>query len=350
MIVYISLLLATIVSLIIYKKTGLKFFSILPYFLMAMVGGFRENVGADYESYKYQFAEIVQQIGWSHNFEPGFKMIVRSLDLLGMSYQAMFLLFSVLTCYFYYRFIVEFSGDYIVSTIMFLCLGPFYLNSLNAVRQSLAISIFLFSIRYLNNDFKKFIFCMLVSSSIHISALFFLFISIILRIYKPIFIQLKKSVAFIAIFAIFISYIAFKLNYVELLFGKFFASRINLLGYGLSMDRSYLAYMIVCFGILIANRRWRLCIKPIFICMLVYTCALIALAFMVPGLGMVFTRLISWGSPAIIVTLPELKRVVKPQFIYRIFLSVSCALYYFLLINSSGAKLLPYSINVNLLK
>lgn len=355
--IYITLLLGVIVSLFIYKYTNKKVFSIIPYLMMAVVAGFRYEVGVDYLSYKYQYYDVIAKTGWSINFEPGFQLLVKANNYLGFSYQMVFLVVSFATCILYYDFIYNNSTEFELSTIMFMCLGPYYFSSFNTIRESLAIALFLYAIKFYScvsisqngrNNKKNYYIMLLVSASFHISALLVIIVSILYSRTIP---YLKKNIKSSFVFMIFgVLLLCGILNssLMTILINTFFKVRIKLTNFDVKMDSSYLLYLFLCLVILILYRVKMIEIRRVYRYMIIFTCILISVAVMIPQYSMLLTRFVSWGTQALLIVLPTLKKLVKPQWVYGCILVLGCVLYYIMLVHSSAAHLLPYTFNFDL--
>lgn len=337
MIVYITLLLVCLASLLVYRKTGQRIWAVIPYISMAFVGGFRNGAGVDFASYQRQFFDIAVNRGWSVNFEPGFRLLVNVIYDLGLSYQVMFLLIQCATCYFYFRFIEDNSIDFELSTVLFLCLGPFYFSSYNAIRQALAMSVFLYSLKYVNYNMKRYSLHIFMASFFHFSALVFLVFPAVRWI--------GKNYLFYLILGISMVCICFHFHVIDLVVSTFFSERARLLDFNANMDKSYMLYLFICVFGIVAEWKMRLKIEKNMMYLVVFTCILIFCAFLYPEYSMILTRFVSYGTPVLLILIPRMKKIVRQERIYKMVLYGFCFLYYFRLILSPGAHLIPYAFN-----
>jgi hypothetical protein len=117
-------------------------------FILVFFSGVRYRVGVDFDSY----IEFIHLIGSGKDtyMEPGFELMVRILLSLGFTYQFVFLSSAIFTCFFYYLYILKSSFNYTMSVAIFALFPIFYVASFNSVRQSMAIAIFLFSLRFIS--------------------------------------------------------------------------------------------------------------------------------------------------------------------------------------------------------
>lgn len=334
--VYLILLTVTILSLFLYKKTNILVFKILPYVIMAFIGGFRSEVGVDYISYRDQFYDVLLKRNWYDNMEIGYRTFIEIIHFIGGNYQMMFLIISVLTCFFYYKFISQNSEDYILSTMLYMCLGPFYISSYNAVRGAFAISVFLYSLKFIEKDIKKYVFCILFVSTFHISAIPFLLFPIVKKMRKN-YITCMLFFSFMGIFII-------QSDFLEIFLNKFMPIYSRYSEVTRKMDLSYIIYYLICLIVIIIDLSMRVHTDSKYMYMLVFTCILIFMGLVTGKFTMMLTRFISWGTPALIIVLPKIVKKIKPSFIcYSMIYSFCIA--YFLILVSTARTMLPYNFN-----
>lgn len=176
MIIYIIMLLITIIFLISTEKVKKKWLKILMYILAVFplfaVSAFRYDVGTDYlKRYVYDYNRMAQGIN-VENFEIGFKLLVQLCIIFTKNPTILFVVTSAIIIGFIMATICTKSKNIILSVILFF-LGGFFFNSLNLVRQYIAMSIILFGYRFLLKD-KKYYFayiaCVLVAMTMHSSS------------------------------------------------------------------------------------------------------------------------------------------------------------------------------------
>ena len=178
--VYIYFSLSITLSLVVYKQTKVNFFLFFPFLIGALFSGLRNDVGVDYQSYVDNFDYILK--GYPSDFELTNKLIIEFINYMGGNVQVYFMFCAILTNFFIYLFIKEHSKSVATSTVLYFFITFFFFASLNGVRQYLAISIFLFSLRYISSkEFYKYIFIVILASLFHISAILFLPLYFILR-------------------------------------------------------------------------------------------------------------------------------------------------------------------------
>ncbi|MFM5622906.1 EpsG family protein [Aeromonas veronii] len=155
--------------------------SVTLIFALLLVSGFRYKVGTDFNTYLY-FIELIRD-GHDTYMEPGFELMVRFLTSSGFEEQSIFLISSLLTLTFFYLFIIKHSKQYTLSVVIFYLFPIFYLASFNGVRQFIAVSIFLYSIRFiLANNFISYFTLIVAASFIHKTVLLMLPVYFLLNI------------------------------------------------------------------------------------------------------------------------------------------------------------------------
>ncbi len=137
----------------------------------------RYNFGNDYEGYLRGFIEVnhVAQIDYFNNsfhFEPGWLFLCRLFKPIG--FFGMTAVLALFNCAVYYRFIKKFVPIkyYWLAVFLYIFSPEFMLIHASAMRQSLAISIFIFSLDYLyRKDAIRYFLCIGIAWFFHSSAL-----------------------------------------------------------------------------------------------------------------------------------------------------------------------------------
>lgn len=142
--------------------------SVLPFFIVSAI---RLDVGTDWFVYDRYFYAINE--GSNRFNEPLFNLINRIIYLFTDNSQWLFVVISALCLTFTFMAIYK-QSKYIPFSIILYFISTVYFNSLNQMRQAIAMSIFLFATQYLwKRDWKKYFFWILIASCIHISALIY---------------------------------------------------------------------------------------------------------------------------------------------------------------------------------
>ncbi|EPF45818.1 hypothetical protein HMPREF1222_02448 [Treponema vincentii F0403] len=128
-------------------KKILKISVLLLILLLVMISGFRYGIGTDYYTYEYIYNNIAE----SSYVEPGYRYVNIALKYLGCSYATSVLFFAFVTNVLLIYFIKQYSIDFVFSIVLYV-LFNYYFISFNAVRQMVAIAIFLAGIQFV---FKK---------------------------------------------------------------------------------------------------------------------------------------------------------------------------------------------------
>lgn len=340
MLVYFLLLILTIISLLLYKSKKNQIFAVLPFVFMAFVGGFRENVGADYKQYVFIFDRYLENLSITSYVEVGFRNLIRLIILIGGSHQMMFFVTSVVTCMCYYIFIRDNSDDFCMSTILFMCLGPFYLSTFNIMRQTLAVAIVLCGLKYCYIDRKKYWFYVIIATTFHITAVFYFLLPFTKKFKKEylfFFVGLSIIGCLFVRFGIIDLFLALSSNY-----DKFIG-----LG-GRSWNLSYLVFLLISLFVII----WKPLYKAIdqkAVLMVIVAAVMIVSAYGEEKYGIFVTRLISLCSPIFIIVIPEITKKIRPYYVMKLGVYSFCMAYFYKIIKT-GASILPYTFNFNLLR
>ena len=159
----------------VFNKTVITPFHILALLLISMVVGFRYEVGTDWSGYKDWF-EYYKVVPWESlnklNFEPGFLFLNYFLASIGLNYTIMFFSVALISWFFLFK---SLAAKILPLFIFFVFVDEYFFWSMNGIRQFVAISIFIFSIRFIiERNLKKYSVAILVASLFHTSALILL--------------------------------------------------------------------------------------------------------------------------------------------------------------------------------
>lgn len=131
----------------------------------------RFDIGNDYRQYTQTAHEAY--VGGYVVTETGFNLLVRFLYFLagGECYELVFAVFAFMTLALFIKAFVRQSVDFSQTFFLFMMLG-LYFQTFNTVRYYLALSIALFSMKYvLEKDYIKFVFWILLGALFHKSVL-----------------------------------------------------------------------------------------------------------------------------------------------------------------------------------
>jgi len=140
--------------------------------ILTLFAGLRYNLGADYLGYYSYFNKAT--ISLFGGLELGFEFLAVLVRETFGSYEIFVLLLDTLTFVFVYKSIKSMSKVYLIPlyiySIQYFLGGP-----MGQMRQALAMAILLYSIKYvISRDLKRFIFVVLIATSIHFSSIVFL--------------------------------------------------------------------------------------------------------------------------------------------------------------------------------
>lgn len=157
----------------ILQKTGKNFFVILSFLPFFCITAFRYGIGYDYLNiYTKIFNSIIN--GAATNWEPAIVLICKLIGKFSSDPFYFFFITSLITCIFIYKAILKNSLIPWLSLILFIVSG-LYMDSMNAVRQYIAISIFAYSFKFIEEqNLKKYIISIIVATLFHSSAIMLL--------------------------------------------------------------------------------------------------------------------------------------------------------------------------------
>lgn len=169
----------------------------IAYGVFSLFYALRGQVGVDSESYLYYYNNIdVPAIVDKSGFEPGYLLLCKIFHSLGLSYWVMIFFISLFIAFLFYK-----ATEYQTSNAgiaVLLSLFFFFYPSLEALRQAIALAIFFYSLKYLDEKPLYYFLLNLGGMMFHrtaMIALFFFFFR------KYLWVKIG-SVVFVAIFPI----------------------------------------------------------------------------------------------------------------------------------------------------
>ena len=149
------------------KKILFTILSFVPFFC---VMAFRYGIGYDYLNiYDKIFHTIIN--GGTSNWEPGIVYMIKLISMFSNDSFYFFLVTSLLISFFTYKGILSNSEKPWLSLLLFIT-GGFYMESMNTVRQFVALAMFIYAIKYIKSKEPiKYIIWILIASLFHTSAL-----------------------------------------------------------------------------------------------------------------------------------------------------------------------------------
>lgn len=144
-------------------------------FFLIFMSAVRWNVGTDWYSYLEFFRNIRSYVAHPelNMMERGFTYINYAIASLNLGYSALLSLMAILMIGIKAKVFFEHRQIMMICLFLYYC---YFLADIFGVRQFLAISITLYSVRFIvDKRFLPFLLMVLIASSIHITAVFFLF-------------------------------------------------------------------------------------------------------------------------------------------------------------------------------
>lgn len=138
-------------------------------FTLIVFAGLRGNVEPDYLNYLDIFKNA--QMGINVNVEPAFFYFNRLLNYFGMDFQWVIFLMALFSITLKLNFFFKNSPNFAFSILIYYC-SMFFLYDFIAVRQALAMAIFMISIPFLiERKLFHYLLLIIIASMIHLSAL-----------------------------------------------------------------------------------------------------------------------------------------------------------------------------------
>lgn len=179
-IIYLSLsiitALMTHLSLKAKDKLTTIFCASIAIFLPSIFAGIRYGIGTDYfVMYRPYFESLINRSIFRDNMEFGYKFLNKFIALLGGDIQIVLFIMALITLFFTYLTLYEYKDRINVFMGMFTYMLLFYLLSFNAVRQMTAVSIVVYSIKYITKrNFLHFFILVILAFSMHYTAIIIL--------------------------------------------------------------------------------------------------------------------------------------------------------------------------------
>lgn len=143
--------------------------------LLFLVSIFRYNIGADYATYVEMFEYINLSLTFDDIFihtEPLYFILNKLVYLFSSNSILLFISVSIIIYSTLYKAIKSVSTDYVFSLFLYI-VTTYYFISLNQIRQSISLVLFLYSLSALINDKKiKYLVINTVAILFHYSAIF----------------------------------------------------------------------------------------------------------------------------------------------------------------------------------
>lgn len=154
----------------LYSKSNKKLWLFLSFFILFFISAFRFDIGYDYSHiYVKLFNNIIN--GGTVEWDIGAVGIIKFISIFSKDYIFFFIIMSFLTMYFLYKSFKQYGNIAPLLVFLFVVSGE-YIASFNGVRQYVSIAIFMYSLKFIKeNNFKKYLICILFASLMHSSSL-----------------------------------------------------------------------------------------------------------------------------------------------------------------------------------
>ena len=154
------------------KNKKEKIFILISFTLLLLLASLRYGIGFDYlYTYVPKFYQVSNGI---YDWDIGTIFICKLVQLFTHDYVYFFAICSFLTLFFIYKAIAELSDNSPFCLLLFVISGE-YIMSFNAVRQYIALALFVYSIKFIiKKDFKRYFILILLATLMHESAIFLL--------------------------------------------------------------------------------------------------------------------------------------------------------------------------------
>lgn len=355
MLIFISIMVLCFIFEAIRKTFSnklLDFFSVAVIVCLASVmPAIRDvSVGTDTKMYVDFFSMDWTYFEWwiVAGIEPGFAFSIKLMQLIGINdYFYFLLLYSIIYNTLIISTIYRISSGKYLSLIIFLTSSSLYFSHFNILRQSIALAIFVFSLRYL------FAGKVIKTYSLLVLAIFFHFSAVILLAVPIIYKNINKrpvviicaSVAFLIIY----SNASLVFSYFGDVVGT---SKYTVYSKSNSFGGGYFIYvsLILFFSIYVllytklrCDKNYRFYCYLMFMSFMTWICMLVfGLKYDGPG------RIISYFYVGMLFIIPEWLRVIErkavPLIVFLI-LIINLMIFYYVFVFSKLHGVFPYSIN-----
>lgn len=143
------------------------------FLILFLFSAFRVNVGTDYKNYEYLFYTYLSLGDRAiERLELGFRFIFKVVSFFSDDSRLFFILTSFFILFFNFKGFLKYSRSVFLSIFLFVALY-YYFNSLNGIRQFLAMSLILcFSTKFIaDRNIFKYMVSVIFASLFHMSAL-----------------------------------------------------------------------------------------------------------------------------------------------------------------------------------
>lgn len=320
------------------SKKIIYFFSMS---LLFFISAFREkNIGTDLSRYIPRF-QIISNTHWNNlprlseywSFEYSFTYLCKILSLFTKDYRIFLIFTSLVIIIGFYIFILKLSKMPLVSIFIFVTYG-YWGNSMNIIRQSMAMSFLVCSYVYIIDKKNiKALLLILLASCIQVTSLFFIFILFFSKFKFD-----KIAFAFTSLISIIFFIIPKNIL-------SFFISKTSFAWY-MSMNGSGKTTLVILIFIFIFSyyKKNNIANKNVWLWSLSITIFFNVLALKIG----IFERVMKLFLTSFFILIPEILFSYRKKRLYFIIIILCCIafiLYFYFIImstNSSSGGIIPY--------
>jgi hypothetical protein len=181
-----------------FKRINTKILNVIFFIILWILFGFN-NSNPDYLNYQRRYDNYLL------NPEPGFRFIIKVFNDMGFNFQEFLLIISFISLFLIIKSIKNYTNKtYLVLFLYFVF--PFFIDVVQ-IRNFLSMVIVFYSFKYLLSyktiDLAKYILLVILASTIHYSALFYLIFVIIQ------FVSLEKIILITILFVLLFSFFSY---------------------------------------------------------------------------------------------------------------------------------------------
>lgn len=180
MLVYIVLLLICIFFACILDRTTIKtnrmyrILSTIPFFSLFLISAIRYKVGTDYVGTYVRTFNLISEGASNIRCDVGFLWLNKIIIFLELNVQWVFIITSFIINFFIAKTINNKSKNKMLSYYIYIC-GTLYFFSMNGVRQVIAISLFYYSLKYIEKrNLIKYLIINIIGFLFHNTAIIFI--------------------------------------------------------------------------------------------------------------------------------------------------------------------------------
>ena len=144
-------------------------YQLFTFILLVGFAGLRVGLGKDYEVYENGYKWVQSES--FHAFEPLWQNVILGMHALGIGFRSFMVLTSAITIALFFKGIRRLSISYPLGVLFFVLFNTGYLESLNGVRQSLALMITFAAFHlYVERRYWRFFLWVVLSCLVHSSS------------------------------------------------------------------------------------------------------------------------------------------------------------------------------------